>query len=134
MKKIFGKIRLFWQMARAPKRLVLRQDQAEYVRDLFLGGADPEGIGRAMDKTYGRKTFPYFKVPNEEGTALEFGTADYEIDGLEYLNAALWHPAIGAIAKRGKEYYYVNDNPMIQRIAAAASTMPIPQGGKRGTD
>lgn len=134
MNKIFGKIRLFWQMALAPKRLVLQRHHAEYVRDLFLGGADPEGIGRAMDRIYGRKTFPYFRVPNEAGTALEFGVADYEIDGLEYLNAALWHPAIGAIAKRGKEYYYVNDNPMVQRIAAAASKAPIPQGVKRGTD
>lgn len=125
-------VRLWLALLLKPRRLRLTQDQAEYVRDLFLGGADPEGIGRAMDKRYGRKTFPFFKIPNEAGDGLDFGTADYEIDGLEYLNAALWHPAIGAIVKRGKEYYYVNDNPMIQRIAAAASTMPIPQGGKRG--
>ena len=123
-------LRLWIAMLCKPRRLKLTQEQAEYVRDLFLGGSSPEDLARAMDRRYKRTAFPYFKIPNAAGNALEFGTADYEIDGLEYLNAALWHPAIGAVEKRGREYYYVASHPMVQRIAQAASGAPIPQSRK----
>lgn len=124
-------VRLWLALLLKPRRLRLTQDQAEYVQNLFIGGTDPEGIGRAMDKRYSRKTFPFFKIPNEAGDGLDFGTADYEIDGLEYLNATLWHPGIGAVEKRGRSYYYVNSHPMVQRIAQAASGAPVPQS-RRG--
>lgn len=124
-------LRLWIAILCKPRRLKLTQEQAEYVRDLFLGGSSPEDLGRAMDRRYKRTSFPFFKVPNVAGDALEFGTADYEIDGLEYLNAALWHPAIGAVEKKGRDYYYVSSHPMVQRIAQAANGAPIPQS-RRG--
>jgi hypothetical protein len=124
-------IRLWLAMLRKPRRLKLTQEQAEYVRDLFIGGSSPEDLGRAMDRRYKRTSFPFFMIPNEAGDGLEFGSGDYEIDGLEYLNAALWHPAIGAVEKKGRDYYYVSSHPMVQRISKAASEAPIPQS-RRG--
>ena len=105
-----------------PKRLRLTEDQARYVEALFVSGSMPADIGRGMDKTYSRTSFKYFQIPNAKGDGFEFGVADYEIDGLEYIRAAM--DKVGAIDKKG---YYVNAHPMVQRIATAAAGAPLPK-------
>lgn len=105
-----------------PRRLRIGRDVALYVQELFLAGSQPADIGRAVDKRFGRTRYAYFKVPNADMTGFEFCPADYEIDGLEYIRAAM--DKVGAI-KRG---YYVNAHPMVQRIAQAAVNAPLPQG------
>jgi hypothetical protein len=133
VRKIIEAIRYWVGAIKQPKHLELTQDQAEYVQGLFLGGAAPDEIGRAMDKTYGRKTWDYFKLPGHGG-AFEFtSTVDYEIDGLEYLRAAMIK--LGAIVVRkdtdGKYYdYYQGSHAMVQKIAGIAASAPIPE--KRG--
>lgn len=115
-------MKLFLLSLFLPKRLKLPKNVAEYVQSLFLSGATPEAIGRAVDRMFNRKSFKYFMIPNEKGTGFEFGVADYEIDGLEYIRATL--DQVGAI----KNGYYVNNHPMVQKIAAAAASAPLPQG------
>lgn len=105
-----------------PRKLKIGRDVAEYVQELFLSGASPADIGRAVDKRFGRTRYAYFKIPNADRSGFEFAPADYEIDGLEYIRAAM--DKVGAI-KRG---YYVNAHPMVQRIAQAAASAPLPQG------
>ena len=130
MAKFLASLRFWFGAVRQPKRLELTQGQAEYVEQLFLGGAAPDEIGRAMDKMYSRKTWAYFKVPGQGG-GFEFAeTVDYEIDGLEYLRAAM--VKLGAIVVRkdadGKLYdYYQGDHAMVKKLAGIAATAPVPE-------
>ena len=133
MPKLLASLRFWIGAIRQPKKLKLTQDQADYVQQLLLGGSAPDEIGRAMDKTYGRKTWAYFKVPGAGG-GFEFAdTVDYEIDGLEYLRAAM--VKLGAIVVRkdadGKVYdYYQKAHRMVQKLAPIAATAAVPE--KRG--
>lgn len=122
MKKLWNSIKFFIAELLKPKALVLDAGQAEFVCNLFVGGADPRTIGSMVDKMYNRKSWAYFKVPNADRSGLEFASADYEIDGLEYINAAMY--AVGAIDKDG---YYVPSHPMVKRVAETMSNMKIPE-------
>lgn len=109
-----------------PRALKLTTEQAEYVQGLLLGGSLPADIGRSMDKRYKRKSWAYFMAWDHE--ALKFmwpETVAYDIDGLEYIHAAMLK--LGAIKHKGQFDYYQADHPMTQVIAAAASKAPIPQ-------
>jgi len=113
-----------------PKRLELTRDQADYVESLFMGGASPEDVGRAMDKTYGRKSWKYFQVPNAAGTGFEFAeTVDYYIDGLEYLRSAMI--ALGAMKPEKRCDIYEASHPMVQKLASIAANAPIPESKRR---
>ena len=123
-------IRLFFASITHPKRLELTPGQASYVESLFMGGADPEAIGRAMDKTYSRKSWKYFQVPNARGNGFEFAeTVDYYLDGLEYLRSAMI--ALGAMTPRKDGDYYEASHPMVQKLASIAANAPIPEHKRR---
>lgn len=112
-----------------PRKLTLTKEQAEYVQALFLGGAMPDEIGRAMNNRYNRKTWPYFQTFNAKTWRYEWtqateegaGRVDFEFDGLEYINAALW--ALGGVVKG----YYNPAHPMVQRIAVIAGSQEKPR-------
>lgn len=124
------KLSLFIEMLFQPRQLVLTQDQAEYVESLFLSGSTPEAIGRAMSATYGPEAFPYFKIPNEDGKHLEFGPRDWEIDGLEFIRAAM--VKLGAIKVRKHSDYYQTAHRMVRHLAGIAANAPLPE--KKGAD
>ena len=119
------KLSLLLDVIRQPKRLVLTQGQADYVESLFLADTPPEAIGRGMAATYGREAFDYFKIPNEAGTRLEFGPRDYEIDGLEFIRAAMIK--LGAIKTRKGSDYYQTAHRMVRKLAGIAATAPVPE-------
>ena len=130
MRKIIEAVRFWFNARRIPKALELDQAQAEYVESLFLGGSSPEDIGRAMDKSYGRKSWSYFKVPGHGGTFSFSETVDYEIDGLEYLRAAMIR--LGAIQVRPDESgkvadYYQADHRMVKKLAGIAADAAVPE-------
>jgi len=112
-----------------PKRLKLSKFHAEYVKELFLGGSSPEDVGRAMNNLFNRKTWKYFQVFNAQKWRYEWpiasedgeGRVDFEIDGLEYINAALW--ALGGVVKG----YYNPNHPMVKKIAEHAGKQEPPK-------
>ena len=112
-----------------PKRLKLSKFHAEYVQELFLGGSSPEDVGRCMNNLFGRKTWKYFQVFNAQKWRYEWpiasedgeGRVDFEIDGLEYINAALW--ALGGVVKG----YYNPNHPMVKKIAEYAGKQEPPK-------
>ena len=112
-----------------PKRLKLSKFHAEYVQELFLGGSSPEDVGRGMNNLFGRKTWKYFQVFNAQKWRYEWpiasedgeGRVDFEIDGLEYINAALW--ALGGVVKG----YYNPNHPMVKKIAEYAGKQEPPK-------
>lgn len=113
-----------------PKRLVLDGAQAAYVSALFQSGSSPEDVGRAMDKTYGRKSWKYFQIPNAVGNGFEFSeSVDYYIDGLEYLRSAMI--TLGAIVVKRDGDYYVAEHPLTKWLAAKVTTAPIPEAKRR---
>lgn len=108
-----------------PKDLVLTTDQAEYVQELFLSGSSPEAIGRAMNSRYKRTTWAYFQNFDHETNRYKFDPADFEMDGLEYIGAAM--KIVGALVKRRDGYYYQLDHPMVKRVRAETLNSPIPK-------
>lgn len=112
-----------------PKRLKLSKLHAEYVQELFLGGSSPEDVGRSMNNLFGRMTWKYFQVFNAQKWRYEWpiasedgeGRVDFEIDGLEYINAALW--ALGGVVKG----YYNPNHPMVKKIAEYAGKQEPPK-------
>lgn len=124
------RISLFWDILRQPKKLMLTQGQADYIESLFLADSTPEAIGRAMASTYGREAFDYFKIPNAEGTHLEFGPRDYEIDGLEFIRSAMIK--LGAIKTRNGSDYYQTAHRMVRHLAGVAANAPLPE--KKGAE
>jgi hypothetical protein len=129
IRRIPGAILFFFAELRHPKVLILDHNQAQYVESLFLGCANPEDIGRAMDKTYKRTSFRYFQEPNSAMTGFIFGTGDYEIEGLEYMRSAMIE--LGAMTPKKDGDYYDTDHPMVRRIANIATTATVPQS-RRG--
>jgi len=127
---VINAICFFFASLTHPKRLELTPGQAAYVESLFMGGADPEAIGRAMDKTYGRKSWKYFQVPNAKGSGFEFAeTVDYYLDGLEYLRSAMI--ALGAMKPEKRCDVYEASHPMVQKLASIAANAPIPESKRR---
>ena len=122
------KLSLFVEMLFQPRQLVLTQDQAEYVERLFLTGSTPEEIGRAMSSTYGINSFQYFKIPNDAGTHLGLGPRDWEIDGLEFIRAAM--VKLGAIKVRKHSDYYQTAHRMVRHLAGIAASAPVPERKK----
>lgn len=108
-----------------PKELVLTTEQGEYVQELFLSGSSPEAIGRAMNSRYKRTTWAYFQNFDKENNRYKFDPADFEMDGLEYIWAAMI--VVGALVKQKDGYYYQLDHPMVKRLASEAVQAPIPK-------
>lgn len=111
-----------------PRKLKLTETQALYVESLFMGGSGPEEIARGMGAMFGRERFPYFKIKSEDGKRLEFGPAALDIEGLEYLRAAMIR--LGAIKVKGKYDYYQTDHRMTRKISSVAATAPLPSNPK----
>ena len=123
-------IRFLFACLAHPKRLILDAAQALYVSTLFQSGSSPEDVGRAMDKTYGRKSWKYFQLPNAAGTGFEFAeSVDYYIDGLEYLRSAMI--TLGAIIAKPDGDYYVAEHPLTKWLAEKAANAPIPEAKRR---
>lgn len=124
-----------------PRELRLTYEQARHVESLILGGSDPAAIGKAMNRLYDRKSFKYFRIYNTDEHRFEWMPADYEMDGLEYLHAAMIR--LGAyipiyfgyakvqgkwqkIAGKGK-YCYNPDHDIVKKLAARVVNEPVPQ-------
>jgi len=117
---------LFWiETFKHPKKLVLTQEQAEYIESLFMGGSDPEAIARAMNSRWGRETWLYFQTFDDLPGRFVFKPADFEVDGLEYLWSAM--QAQGALVKKKDGLYYQCDHPMVKKLAGIAVNAPVPQ-------
>ena len=109
-----------------PKALRLNRDQVETVRGMFVCGSTPESIGRYIDDLFGRRHFKYFRVFNDKTMRYEFGEAfDYEMDGIEYINAAMI--AVGALRKKRDGWYYDTTNDMVKVLAAKMVQAPLPE-------
>ena len=113
-----------WQTAFQPKTLKLTREQVDTVRSMFVAGSMPEAIGRAMDAMYKRTTFKYFRVYDDKAACYSFlDTFDYEMDGMEYVNAAMM--AVGALKKKRGGWYYDTTADMVQTLAAKMNAAPI---------
>lgn len=115
-----------WAHLFHPRSVKLNREQAEYVQSLFLGGADPAEMGRAMDKRYGRKSWKAFQ--SWDGESFRFvwpDTVAYDMDGLEYLRSAMIK--LKACRKRGNDDIYDTSHPMVQKIGEIAKVAPIPE-------
>lgn len=122
--KQWRSIKLTYAVIRQPKTLILNQQQAEYVRDLFLGAVNPEDIARAVASMFGREAFPYFQVVNEKMDGLCWGAIDYDIQGLELVRASMI--TLGALTVKPDGDYYETSHPMVQYLSnkIIAATMP----------
>ena len=125
----FQKIARFFQFwietFKHPRTLKLTKDQAEYVESLFMGGSEPEAIGRSFFRMYPREQFKYFQTFNAEKNVFAFNPADFEIEGIELLWACMF--LVGALVKKRDGVYYQGDHPMVKRLAGIAVQAPIPQ-------
>lgn len=142
MNKIIAGMRFLF--TRPPRKLRISREIALYVETMLLSGTPPAEIGRAVDKTYGREQFRFFQVPNETNTGWTFGPVDYEIDGLEYINAALhvlggYHRVVFGHARHGKKWVRVSgsgrwaynpSHPMVQYISGIGMKAAVPERRK----
>ena len=121
-------IKLTIAVSRQPKTLILRQDQAEYVRDLFLGGVNPENIARATASMYGREAFPYFQIVNEKMDGLCWSAIDFDIQGLELVRASMI--TLGALTIKPDGDYYETSHPMVKYLSDKIITATMPETAK----
>lgn len=116
----------FWiETLKHPKTLKLTIQQAKDIESLFMGGSDPEAIARAFYRVFDREKFKYFQTFNAEKNIFVFNHADFEIEGIELLWAAML--LVGALVKKRDGLYYQGDHPMVKRLAGIAVQAPIPQ-------
>jgi len=115
-----------------PRTLWLSETQAEYVEGLFMSGSSPEAIGRAVNTMYGRERFKALQIWDEAENRFVFKDADFEMDGMEYVWAAM--KRIGALKHRIDGWYYITSHPMVQKLAGIAATAPVPQSLKKGAE
>lgn len=108
-----------------PKELILTLEQAEHVQSMFLAGSSPEAIGRSVHSLWKRTSWAYLKVFDGVNNRYKFDPADFEMDGLEYLNSAMF--SLGALVKKRDGVYYQCDHPMVKRLAEIACQAPIPK-------
>lgn len=113
---------------RQEKSLVLSVGAANCVESLFMGGAGPEDIARAMNARYGRESWNYFRVFDPKSFAYVFKNADLHIDGLEYIRSAL--VTLGGIVVKKDGDYYQAAHPMVQKIAGIAAHAALPKSVK----
>ena len=115
-----------------PNALHLSETQAEYVEGLFMSGSTPEAIGRAVNTMYGRERFKALRIWDAEQNRFVFKDADFEMDGMEYVWAAM--KRIGALKHRIDGWYYITSHPMVKKLAGIAAAAPVPQSLKKGAE
>lgn len=112
-----------------PEKLVLTDEQAAYIEELFLEYDAPE-VGKRFFRMFPRTYFRYFLVPTEDGQALTFGPIDYELDAIELIWAAAKHR--GALVEKEDGDYWQLAHPMAKRYVEIGSKMTIPVPGGKG--
>ena len=127
-RRIVAIARFIPETMRQKKELVLSVGAAKYVESLFMGGAGPEDIARAMNARYGRERWNYFRVFDPGAFAYVFKNADLHIDGLEYIRSAL--VTLGGIVVKKDGDYYQAAHPMVQKIAGIAAHAALPKSVK----
>ncbi len=104
-----------------PARLELTDVQARMVEAFYVDERkDAADVAKAFFKHWSRTDFDYFRALNDTGTALVHTTADYALDGVELIEAAM--RALGAMVQHegDPDWYLQTAHPMAKRLAESA--------------
>lgn len=104
-----------------PARLELTDVQARMVEAFYVEERkEAADVAKAFFKHWPRTSFDYFRALNDTGTQLVFTQADYALDGVELIEAAM--RALGAMVQHegDPDWYLVRAHPMAKRLAESA--------------